>query len=143
MESSESPLLSSQPSVQSSSELLASTGILSQKKNLLVDDLQLTTNRNTQEYLFRNCHKCNGHIGVPITYMSEHCKEQFTIVGTGSGALSKELGTIPYNQLLKGKALKKMVELRPNYGAVFLLDNDGMPKLPYNRIIIQRKPAKK
>lgn len=80
-----------------------------------------------------------GLMGVPITYMGQHCADQFEIMGMGSGALSKELGAIPYSELLTGKALQKMRDLRPNYGAVYLLDKNGMPKLPYNRIIIRRK----
>lgn len=78
-------------------------------------------------------------IGVPITFMAEWCLEQFEICGMGSGPLSKELGTKSYKTLLSGDALKRMEKLRPNLGAVYLLDKDGMPKLPYNRIIIRRR----
>jgi len=79
-----------------------------------------------------------GIMGVPITFLDKYCPEQFVIVGYGSGELSKELGAIPYTKLLSGAALKKMVDLRPNYGAVFMIDENGMPKLPYSRIFIRK-----
>lgn len=82
-----------------------------------------------------------GRIGVPITYMAQHCADQFDILGMGTGDLSKMLGAVPYNEILQGDALARMRELRPNYGALFSIDENGMPKLYYNRIIIQRKPV--
>ena len=81
----------------------------------------------------------DGMMGVPITFLDKYCPEQFEIIGYGSGELSKGLGATPYSQLLTGEALKKMIDLRPNYGAVFMIDESGMPKLPYSRIIIQKK----
>lgn len=81
-------------------------------------------------------------MGVPITFLDKFNPEQFEIIGMGTGALSKELGAIPYSELLTGAALKKMRDLRPNYGAVYLLDKNGMPKLPYNRIMIRRRGKK-
>ena len=110
----------------------------------------------------RNRRPCRGYIGVPITYMSLHCSEQFRIIGAdaelaeritlsngkhGSGRFyvkERRLysGTKSYKTLLSGEALKRMEKLRPNLGAVYLLDKDGMPKLPYNRIIIRRRKEK-
>ena len=81
----------------------------------------------------------DGMMGVPITFLDKYCPEQFEIIGYGSGELSKELGAIPYTELLSGEALKKMIDLRPNYGAVFMVEENGMPKLPYSRIIIRKK----
>ena len=34
--------------------------------------------KNTQEFSFR---KCNGVMGVPITFLDKYCPEQFEIVG--------------------------------------------------------------
>ena len=98
-----------------------------------------TAEESTPVSSFKGRRKCNGMIGVPITFMAEWCLEQFEICGMGSGPLSKELGTKSYKTLLSGDALKRMEKLRPNLGAVYLLDKDGMPKLPYNRIIIRRR----
>ena len=98
--------------------------------------------KNMPALSFSGRKKCNGMIGVPITFMAEWCMEQFEVCGMGSGPLSKELGTKSYKTLLSGEALKRMEKLRPNLGAVYLLDKDGMPKLPYNRIIIRRRKEK-
>lgn len=81
----------------------------------------------------------DGVMGVPITFLDKYCPEQFEIIGMGSGELSKELGATPYSQILTGKALERMRDLRPNYGAVFLIEEDGMPKLPYSRILIKKR----
>ena len=79
-------------------------------------------------------------MGVPDSFLGKYCPEQFEIIGMGSGEFCKGLGAIPYNTILSGAALQKMNDLRPNYGAVFLIDGDGMPKLPYSRLIIRKKP---
>ena len=67
---------------------------------------------------------CNGIIGVPITYLAEFCREQFRIIGSGTGDAAKQIG------------------VTPNYrGRTDLaLSNNGKNRCPYNRILIQRLP---
>lgn len=74
-----------------------------------------------------------GKIGVPITYMSQHCNDQFTIIGLGNGYLGQSIGIgkIP-------KKHKAMMRGHSAEGDLYIMMN-GKPKVPYNRIIIQRK----
>lgn len=85
----------------------------------------------------------SGLMGVPDTILGQFNPDQFELIGMGSGPLSKDLGAIPYKDLLEGEALDRMRDLRPNYGAVFLVDEHGMPKLPYSRLIIKLKNPQK
>lgn len=74
-----------------------------------------------------------GKIGVPITFMASHCAEQFEIVGLGNGYLGQSIGItgIP-------KEHKAMMKGHSAAGDLYMMIN-GKPKVPYNRIIIQRK----
>lgn len=75
-----------------------------------------------------------GMMGVPITYMAEHCTDQFKIIGlSGNGDLGKEIGIqMPSEEHKRAnKALRQ--------GAAYILDACGKPKKLYNRIIIRRK----
>jgi hypothetical protein len=73
-----------------------------------------------------------GIIGVPITYMAEHCIEQFEIIGLGNGYLGQSIGItgIPkeHKTLMKGHSAA---------GDLYMMV-DGKPKVPYNRILIRR-----
>lgn len=77
-----------------------------------------------------------GIMGVPITYMADHCTEQFEIIGLGNGYLGQSIGItgIP-------KEHKKMMKGHSAAGDLYLMI-DGVPKVPYNRILIKRKPEK-
>jgi len=89
----------------------------------------------TTESLFKDCRKCNGLLGVPISYFSSHCPEQFLIIGHAHGDAGVALGLRPFPH-----ELKKLNEgLRD--GDLYRMIN-GKPEIPYNRIIIQRKPIK-
>ena len=78
-------------------------------------DITVLTTGSSSDSRRRNRRPCRGYIGVPVTYMSSHCSEQFRIVGLMSGSRS------------------------------FICGDDGRPKFyvkgkgVYARIIIQRK----
>lgn len=86
----------------------------------------------TIESLFEDCQKCNGLIGVPITYMASHCDEQMEIIGHAHGDAGVALGITPYPRELKrlNKGLRD---------GDFYIIKDGIPIIPYNRIVIRRR----
>ena len=75
----------------------------------------------------------DGLMGVPITFLDKYCPEQFEIIGHAHGDAGVELGLRPYNRALK-KLNKGLRDGDPYY-----LDKDGMPEIPYSRIIIRNK----
>ena len=57
----------------------------------------------TAEFSFR---RCNGVIGVPITFLDKYCPEQFRIIGFRKGNDRKDLsvnGKCPYFRVLVQK----------------------------------------
>lgn len=74
-----------------------------------------------------------GFMGVPQTYASEHCPEQFEIVGVGSGYLGQSIGIGGI-----AKEHKTMMRGHSAAGDLYYL-KDGKPKVPYARLIIRRK----
>ena len=81
-----------------------------------------TVRKCMRESLFADCHKCNGIIGVPITFLADFCQEQFRIIGSGTGDKAKELGI--------AKNYRGRTDLS--------LTTNGKQSCPYNRILIQR-----
>lgn len=73
-----------------------------------------------------------GAMGVPITFMDKYCPEQFEIIGMAHGDLGVALGLKPYPRELKplNKGLRD--------GDLYYM-KDGMPILPYRRLLIKRK----
>lgn len=73
----------------------------------------------------------DGMMGVPDTFLSHYNPEQFEIIGLGNGYLGQSIGIrgIPkeHKALMKGHSAA---------GDVYYL-RDGMPKVPYSRIIIR------
>ena len=146
MESSECQSHSSLNSVQSNSKLLDLEPVTEQKNSEYkgitevepICRLQETENNHvhTTESLFKDCKKCNGLIGVPITFFSEFCSKQFRIIGAGNGKRGQEIGigSIP-------KEIKRQMVGHSAAGDLYVIIN-GKPKVPYNRILIQRKPIK-
>ena len=116
------------------------------------------------ESLFKDCRKCNGVIGVPVTYLAEHCAEQFTILGQTTGRDEFDRLAWPSKkyvnpkQYLYNKKDRKWVESngskintgcelrwtnRPEHETYYIADNTNFElKRLYNRILIQRKPSK-
>ena len=89
-------------------------------------------------------------MGVPITFLSEHCEEQFLIIGLGTDVEKtmdhiayKSKGIICYEK--NGIAIYtfpySVAERKIGNSLRFI--KNGIPgPAPYNRIIIQRKPIK-
>ena len=75
-----------------------------------------------------------GCMGVPDTFLGCFNPDQFEIVGLGNGKLGQSIGVkgIPkeHKALMKGHSAA---------GDLYLLLDNGMPKVPYSRIIIRRK----
>ncbi len=73
-----------------------------------------------------------GVMGVPITFLDKYCPEQFEILGHPHGDYGLELGLKPYPRELKklNKGLRD--------GDLYYL-KDGIPELPYRRILIRKK----
>ena len=75
----------------------------------------------------------DGVMGVPVTFLSKYCPEQFEIIGFGSGYLGQSIGIkgIPkeHKQLMKGHSAA---------GDLYMMVN-GQPKVPYSRILIRKK----
>ena len=74
----------------------------------------------------------DGIMGVPITFLDKHNPDQFEIVGMAHGDAGVALGLKPYPRELK-KLNKGMRD-----GDLYYMEN-GVPVLPYRRILIRRK----
>ena len=73
-----------------------------------------------------------GVMGVPLTFLDKYCPEQFEIIGHPHGDYGLELGLKPFP-----RELKKMNKgLRD--GDLYYMNN-GIPELPYRRILIRKK----
>ena len=75
----------------------------------------------------------DGIMGVPITFLDKYCPEQFEIIGHAHGDAGVALGLKPYDRKLKriNKGLRD--------GDLYYLDKEGMPMIPYSRILIRKK----
>lgn len=75
----------------------------------------------------------DGIMGVPDTILGQYNPEQFEIVGLGSGNLGQSIGVggIP-------KEHKKLMKGHSAAGDLYILIN-GIPKVPYSRILIRNK----
>ena len=73
-----------------------------------------------------------GYMGVPDTFLDKYNPEQFEIIGLAHGNLGVELGIRPYDRSLRSlnKGLRD--------GDFYYMEN-GIPKIPYSRIVIRRK----
>ena len=75
----------------------------------------------------------DGIMGVPDSFLGRYCPDQFEIIGLGSGYLGQSIGVggIP-------KEHKKLMRGHSAAGDLYLLI-DGIPKVPYSRILIRKK----
>ena len=145
MASSECQSHSSLNSALSNSESLDPGQVIWQKKSELQEiteeeqTYQSLLEGNTPALitgsLFKGYHKCNGIIGVPVTFLAEHCSEQFDIIGSGNGKRGQEIGIGPIP-----KDIKKQMVGHSAAGDLYIIIN-GKPKVPYNRILIRRLPG--
>lgn len=76
----------------------------------------------------------DGIMGVPITFLSEYCPDQFEVLGLAHGNLGVELGIRPYDRALK--PLNKGLRDGDFY---FFKDGNPKPQIPYSRVAIRRK----
>lgn len=76
----------------------------------------------------------DGIMGVPISFFDKYCPEQFEIIGHPHGDYGLELGTQPFPRELKklNKGLRD--------GDLYIM-KDGIPELPYRRILIRKKQS--
>ena len=76
--------------------------------------------------------------GIPMTYLGQHCPDQFEIIGLGIANLGLECGIQPYKP--EHKKYRKEVQKRGTVdGDLYMIDQQGHPVVPYTRIIIKRK----
>ena len=81
----------------------------------------------------------DGHIGVPITFLDKYNPQQFEIIGQGQGNLYRELAP----KGLSAEFVKRYYEsgqkgkIKPNHPVLGYYDNDGIPCIPYMRVIIK------
>ena len=119
---------------ESKNELTASDNMLTsgRTEQNRTEQNRTGTGDCTTDSLFAGCHKCNGIIGVPITFLADFCQEQFKVIGlSGNGDLGKEIGI--------GKPKPEHLKLNKSlrWGSCYLIRN-GKPEKIYNRILIQR-----
>jgi hypothetical protein len=75
-----------------------------------------------------------GIMGVPITFLSKYCPEQFEILGFGAGELGTQAGVRSYDKRLKplSSALRD--------GIPYIYDRESNTvKVPYARIFIRKR----
>lgn len=75
-----------------------------------------------------------GIMGVPTSFLDKYNPEQFEILGIGSGYLGQSIGVggiaPEHKRLMKGHSAM---------GDIYYLLPDGMPKVPYARVLIQKR----
>lgn len=79
----------------------------------------------------------DGLMGVPITFMDRYNPNQFKIIGLGISNSGKEIGVKPYKP--EHKKYRKEVQKRGAVDGDLYMIEDGEVKVPYARIIIQRR----
>lgn len=75
----------------------------------------------------------DGAMAVPITFLDKYCPEQFVIIGHPHGDEGVALGLRPFDRKLKSlnKGLRD--------GDLYYFDENGIPVIPYSRILIRHK----
>ena len=79
----------------------------------------------------------DGVMGVPSSFLDKYNPEQFEIVGMGSGYLGQSIGVGGI-----AKEHKKMMKGHSAAGDLYYLQNDGMPRVPYSRLLIRKRVKK-
>jgi hypothetical protein len=86
---------------------------------------------------------CEGHIGVPITFLDKYNPRQFEIIGQGQGNLYRELT----NRGLSAKFVEDYYKsggtgsIKEDHPVLGYYNNEGKPIIPYMRIIIKNKKS--
>lgn len=136
MDLSESQSLSSINIVQNNSVLLEKSTTVHQNRMIL-------QNQESMENTCINvsfCSKCNGMIGVPISFLDKYCPEQFDILGYDGNDFCEELGIKEIGHKWCNLYRKQggTGHMSPSMHSVVLLINDRA-KTVYKRIFIRRK----
>lgn len=81
--------------------------------------------RSSSGSLFAGCRKCNGVIGVPISFLDKYCPEQFRIVWQASGntrasAPDNVLKYLQYQQHAEDRGGCTVVNNIRTYGRIFI-----------------------
>lgn len=76
----------------------------------------------------------DGIMGVPGSFLDKYNPEQFEIIGLGSGYLGQSIGIGGI-----AKEHKKLMKGHSAAGDIYYLQPDGMPKVPFSRVLIRRK----
>lgn len=80
-------------------------------------------------------------MGVPISFLDKYNPNQFEIIGQGQGNLYRKLTP----KGLSDKFVKRYYEsgqkgkIKPNHPVLGYYDNNGIPVIPYMRLIIKNK----
>lgn len=81
-----------------------------------------------------------GAMGVPITFLTKHCPEQFEILGMTATAETMDIPVQLGEDFIKEYRKQGGTgHFSPNMYGVCYFDNNGNAKVPYGRIIIKRK----
>ena len=86
----------------------------------------------TAEFLFNDCRKCNGMIGVPVTYLNTHCTSQFYILGITDR-------NNPYGLTTKIFTKDEIQNYSDCNRRGAIRTSDGTIKSTYARLLIRRK----
>jgi hypothetical protein len=75
-----------------------------------------------------------GVMGVPTSFLDKYNPEQFEIIGIGSGYLGQSIGV---GGILKEH--KRMMKGHSAAGDLYVVQKNGLPKVPYARVLIRKK----
>lgn len=79
-----------------------------------------------------------GVMGVPLTFLDKFNPDQFELIGLGISNSGLECGVKPYKP--EHKKYRKEVQKKGAVdGDLYMLDEEGHPKVPYSRILLRRK----
>ena len=98
----------------------------------------LTVSQNIQESLSKRY--CNGHIGVPITFIDKLNPCQFKIIGQGQGNLYRQLTQYGLSQKFVDDYYKSSQKgaIKKDHPVLGYYNSNNIPVIPYMRIIIQK-----
>ncbi len=87
----------------------------------------------------------NGAIGVPITFLNKYSPDQFEIIGQGQGNLYRELTPRGLSSKFVDDYYKMggTGSIKEDHPVLGYYNRDGKTVIPYMRIVIKKKKAKK
>lgn len=79
----------------------------------------------------------DGDMGVPITFLDKYNPEQFELIGLGISNSGLKVGVRPYKP--EHKKYRKEVQKKGAVDGDLYMVKNGIPDVPYARILIRRK----